>query len=110
MQSTPTQIDVYWRPGCAFCRSLKRQLDKLGLERVEHNIWDDDEAAAIVRFFADGHETVPTVVIGDVGLVNPKAKDVLAVLGAEAPHLLPADVPHPDQGTVGKLVTRLLKA
>ena len=109
MQS-PSHVDVYWRPGCAFCSSLKRQLDKLGLERVEHNIWDDDEAAATVRHFADGHETVPTVVIGDVGLVNPRAKDVLAVLGAEAPHLLPAEAPRPDQGRVGKLVNRLLKA
>ena len=32
MQS-PSHVDVYWRPGCAFCSSLKRQLDKLGLER-----------------------------------------------------------------------------
>ena len=72
--------------------------------------FDDDEAAAIVRYFADGHETVPTVVIGEVGLVNPRAKDVLAVLGAEAPHLLPSDLPRPEQGKVGKLVSKFLSS
>ena len=102
------RIDLYWRPGCIFCRSLRRQLDRIGLERVEHNIWDDEEAAAIVRRHAAGHETVPTVVIGDIALVNPKAKDVLAVADAEAPHLVPDDVVRPRSGTLGTLVGKLL--
>ena len=86
----PQQVDLYWRPGCGFCMMLQRRLDDLGLERVEHNIWDDPAAAAVVRNFADGNETVPTVVVGDVGLVNPTVDDVLRVLDATAPHLLPA--------------------
>ncbi len=45
----PTQIDLYWRPGCGFCSMLRGQLDKLGVERVEHNIWDDPSQAAVVR-------------------------------------------------------------
>ena len=49
-----------------------------------------------------------SVVIGDVGLVNPKARDVLAVADAEAPHLVPDDVARPEPGRVGKLVGRLL--
>ena len=85
----PTQIDLYWRPGCGFCAMLRRKLDKLGVERVEHNIWDDPEHAAVVRRFANGNETVPTVVVGDTGLVNPSADQVLALLEAEAPHLSP---------------------
>jgi len=38
-----------------------------------------------VRSFARGHETVPTVVIGDVGLVNPSAEAVAAHLSTLVP-------------------------
>jgi mycoredoxin len=55
---------------------------------VEHNIWDDPADAAIVRRYANGNETVPTVVIGDVGMVNPSATHVARHLAAMAPHLL----------------------
>lgn len=87
--SAPQQIDLYWRPGCGFCSGLRRGLDKAGLDRVEHNIWDDPNDAAIVRRYANGNETVPTVVIGEHGLVNPSPKQLLAFLGEHAPHLLP---------------------
>ena len=69
--TTPCCIDLYWRPGCGFCSMLQRKLDKLGIDRVEHNIWDDPTDAAIVRRHANGNETVPTVVIGDRGLRQP---------------------------------------
>jgi hypothetical protein len=68
---------------------LDRRLDRLGVARSKRNIWDDPEAAAVVRSVADGNETVPTVRVGDVALVNPSADEVLAVLAREAPHLLP---------------------
>lgn len=103
-----TRIDLYWRPGCGFCSVLMRGLDKLGIERVEHNIWDDPAAAAIVRQHARGHETVPTVVVGDTALVNPSSRQLVSFLAEQAPHLLPvgADVPQP--GAVGRLVGRVL--
>lgn len=44
----------------------------------------------MVRQHAGGNETVPTVVIGDVGMVNPSAKAVAGYLSANAPHLLGA--------------------
>ena len=69
---------------------MQRGLDKLGIERVEHNIWDDPADAAVVRRFANGNETVPTVVIDGVGLVNPSPADVLDLLTERAPQLLPA--------------------
>ena len=87
--STAVQLDLYWRPGCGFCAGLQRGLDKLGIERVEHNIWDDPADAAVVRRFANGNETVPTVVVDGVGLVNPSPTDVLELLTERAPHLLP---------------------
>jgi mycoredoxin len=108
--STPERIDLYWRPGCGFCSSLRRGLDKVGLERVEHNIWDDPNGAATVRRYANGNETVPTVVIGDQGLVNPSAKQLLAFLASQAPHLLPSghDVADDSGGKVGRFVGRVL--
>lgn len=88
-EHSATQIDLYWRPGCGFCSSLRGQLDQLGIDRVEHNIWDEPAEAAIVRDHANGNETVPTVVIGGVGLVNPTAGAVAAHLAQHAPELLP---------------------
>lgn len=89
-ESTPQQIDLYWRPGCGFCSALRRGLDRLGVVRVEHDIWEHPEGAAVVRQYANGNETVPTIVVGDTGLVNPSPVEVLALLTARAPHLLPA--------------------
>ncbi|MEM1332633.1 MAG: glutaredoxin domain-containing protein [Actinomycetota bacterium] len=104
---TPGQIDLYWRPGCGFCSSLRRQLDRLGIERVEHDIWDDPADAAIVRRHANGNETVPTVVIGDVGMVNPSATELAAHLAEHAPHLLPDGFEPPQPGPVGRAIGKL---
>lgn len=78
----PGDVVLYWRPGCGFCHMLRRELDRAGVERTDINIWDDREAAAVVRSHARGSETVPTVVIGKLGLVNPSATEVLAALRA----------------------------
>jgi glutaredoxin-like protein len=82
------EITVYWRPACGFCASLRRQLERTDLTYAEVNIWDDPDAAATVRSYAGGNETVPTVVVGRpgaadaVGLVNPSARQVLAAVQA----------------------------
>jgi glutaredoxin-like protein len=73
-------ITFYWRPGCGFCRRLHADLVTNGIEFEMRNIWDDPDAAAFVRSVARGNETVPTVSVGDVALVNPSAREVLAVL------------------------------
>jgi mycoredoxin len=77
-----SSVTVYWRPGCGFCSSLLRQLDASGLPHRRVNIWEDEHAAATVRSFARGNETVPTVVIGDVGLVNPSLAQIEAAIAA----------------------------
>ena len=107
---TPTteQIDLYWRPGCGFCSGLRRGLDKLGIERVEHNIWDEQSGAAIVRQYANGNETVPTVVVGGKGLVNPSPNQLVEFLAEHAPHLLPDGVEPIQPGKVGRFVGRVL--
>jgi glutaredoxin len=102
-----TQVDFYWRPGCGFCSMLRRKLDQLGIERVEHDIWDDPAAAAVVRRHANGNETVPTVVVGDTGFVNPSAGALVTFLAAEHPHLLPEGFEMPRPGVAGRLVDRV---
>ena len=97
------KIDLYWRPGCGFCSMLQRKLDKLGIERVEHNIWDDPNDAAIVRQHAHGDETVPTIVIGDRGFVNPSAGELVAYLATRHPELLPDGFEQPEPGLASRL-------
>jgi mycoredoxin len=102
-------IDLYWRPGCGFCSMLQRSLDKLGIDRVEHDIWEDPADAAIVRAHARGNETVPTVVIGERGFVNPSAGELVAYLAANHPELLPEGFEPPEMGIAGRLVGRVFK-
>jgi cystathionine beta-synthase len=82
---------------------LQRKLDKLGIERVEHNIWDDPADAEIVRAHARGNETVPTVVIGDRGFVNPSAGELVAYLSTAHPDLLPEGFEPPEPGLASRL-------
>ena len=84
-------VTFYWRPGCTFCSSLRHRLTEAGVEVEERNIWDDPAAASFVRSVARGNETVPTVVVGGVPLVNPTAAEVFARLrGEELPLRAPA--------------------
>ncbi|TAM68859.1 glutaredoxin domain-containing protein [Mycobacterium sp.] len=82
------EVVVYWRPGCPFCWRLRTGLRRRGLPTREVNIWADPEAAATVRAIADGNETVPTVVVGDVAMVNPSPAQVLDAVRSRAPELL----------------------
>lgn len=106
MSDTP--ITVYWRPGCGFCSSLLRGLERQELDFERVNIWEDEEAAAFVRSVANGNEVVPTVRVGEVALVNPSGPDVLAAVAEQAPDQLPAGYEAPEPGRVARAVTRLL--
>ena len=83
------QIDFFWRPGCGFCMSLERKLRRAEIPFVKFNIWEDEQNAEYVRSVARGHETVPTVRIGSVALVNPSLGEVLDAMRRETPHLVP---------------------
>lgn len=52
------------------------------------NVHEDPNDAAIVRSVAGGSETVPTVIVGPVALVNPTTSLVRATVAKHAPHLL----------------------
>ena len=73
-------ITVYWRPGCGFCSSLLRQLDRYGLPYDQVNIWEDPEGAEFVRSVARGNETVPTVSVGSTAMVNPSIDQIVTLL------------------------------
>jgi glutaredoxin len=99
-------VHVYWRRGCGFCAMLRRGLDKLGIETVDHDIWADPDDAATVRSYANGNETVPTVVIGEVGMVNPRAEQVAEHLQHFAPHLLPEGYEPSPPGLIDRIFGR----
>jgi mycoredoxin len=81
VHTTPeVEATVYWRPGCGFCSMLRAGLQREGISYREVNIWEDPDAAAFVRSVARGNETVPTVTVGSVSLVNPTAGEVVALL------------------------------
>lgn len=106
-EETPTvaidTIHLYWRPGCGFCSMLRRSLEQAGIATVDHDIWANPDDAAIVRHYADGNETVPTVVVGDVGLVNPSVTQLVAHVRQHAPHLLPEGFEEPAPGLIARL-------
>lgn len=101
-------VDFYWRPGCGFCMMLERRLVNAAIPLTKHNIWDDPADAETVRAHANGNETVPTVVIGGVGMVNPSADDVITTLVEIAPHLVPDGWEPPQPGRLGQAARRLL--
>lgn len=101
-------VEFYWRPGCGFCMMLERGLNKAGVPLNKHNIWDDPANAAIVREHANGNETVPTVVVGDIAMVNPSTDDVIMALSATAPGLVPDGWEPPRPGRLGQAARRLL--
>jgi mycoredoxin len=92
------EVVVYWRPGCGFCSSLFRQLEHHGVPHRRVDIWSDPDAAAAVRAVARGHETVPTVMVGPVPLVNPSVHEVLAVAVELVPGAVPEGYEPPQPG------------
>ncbi|MEM7094034.1 MAG: glutaredoxin domain-containing protein [Actinomycetota bacterium] len=88
--SNSDHIDFYWRPGCGFCMNLERRLTDVGVPFRKLNIWESDDHAAFVRSVANGNETVPTLSIGAISLVNPSVGEVLDAMRQETPDLVPA--------------------
>ena len=90
-QTSTAGITVYWRPGCGFCSGLLRQLDQLKVPYGKVNIWEDPSGAEFVRSVARGNETVPTVSVGPVSMVNPSAREVLDAAAKHAPSAVPTN-------------------
>ena len=72
-------VTMYTTTWCGFCKNLKRQLGKAGVEINEIDIERDPEAAKFVESVNGGNQTVPTMLFGDGStLVNPSAAQVRA--------------------------------
>jgi mycoredoxin len=81
----PGQLTMYTTPWCGFCRNLKNQLARAGIEMAEVDIERDEAAAEFVMSVNGGNQTVPTVVFPDgTALTNPSAAQVKAQLAARA--------------------------
>lgn len=101
-------ITVYWRPGCGFCAGLFRQLDNYRVPYSKIDIWSEPSGAAFVRTVARGNETVPTVAVGPVAMVNPSVHEVLSAAAEHAPGAVPAGYEPPQQGRLGTWISSKL--
>jgi mycoredoxin len=76
-------LTMYTTTWCGFCRRLKSQLAREGIEMVEVDIEKDAAAAAFVMRVNGGNQTVPTVLFPDgTAATNPSAKEVKRRLAA----------------------------
>ena len=74
---------MYTTQWCGFCRRLKGQLAREGIEVAEVDIERDPVAADYVMSVNGGMQTVPTVVFPDgQALTNPSAAQVRERLAA----------------------------
>ncbi len=79
-------VTMYSTPWCGYCRRLKSQMDREGIEYTVIDIEDDPEAAKFVMEANGGNQTVPTVTIptstGEtVTMTNPTIVQVREALG-----------------------------
>jgi mycoredoxin len=71
------RVTMYTTPWCGFCRRLKSQLAREGIEVAEVDIERDCAAADYVMSVNGGNQTVPTIVFPDgTALTNPSAAQV----------------------------------
>ncbi|MEO3826113.1 mycoredoxin [Actinomadura sp. B10D3] len=79
------QLTMYTTSWCGFCRRLKNQLARDGIEMAEVDIERDPKAAEFVMSVNGGNQTVPTVLFPDgTAVTNPSAKAVKAKLASLA--------------------------
>ena len=79
------RVTMYCTPWCGFCRRLKSQLAREGIEVAEVDIEQDPSAADYVMSVNGGMQMVPTVLFSDgTDLTNPSAAQVRERLAALA--------------------------
>jgi mycoredoxin len=72
---------MYSTQWCGFCKRLKAQLGRAGVEINEIDIERDEAAAQFVMSVNGGNQTVPTLLFPDgETMVNPSAMQVQAKL------------------------------
>ena len=70
-------LTMYTTSWCGFCKRLKAQLNRVGVEITEVDIERDGAAAEFVMSVNGGNQTVPTLLFPDGStMVNPSAAQV----------------------------------
>jgi mycoredoxin len=70
-------LTMYTTPWCGYCRRLKSQLAREGIEITEVDIEREPEAADFVMTVNGGYQTVPTLLFPDGStLTNPSVRAV----------------------------------
>lgn len=78
-------LTMYSAPWCGYCRRLKSQMDREGIEYEIVDIEQDPAAAEFVMSVNGGNRTVPTVRFPDGStMTNPSIIDVKKRLAALA--------------------------
>jgi mycoredoxin len=79
----PSKLTMYSTTWCGYCRRLKSQLERDGIEYVEVDIERNPGAAEFVMKVNGGNQTVPTVHFPNgAALTNPTLAQVKAQLAA----------------------------
>ena len=78
-------LTMYSTTWCGYCRRLKSQFDREGIEYTVVDIEQDEAAAKFVMGVNGGNQTVPTLRFDDgSALTNPTLKQVKEQLAAVA--------------------------
>lgn len=84
-------LTMYTTPWCGYCRRLKSQLGREGIDITEVDIEREPEAAEFVMTVNGGYQTVPTLLFADGStLTNPSVRAVKQRLQELAVPLCPS--------------------
>ncbi len=79
-------LTMYSTQWCGYCRRLKSQMEREGIEHLVVDIERNPAAAAFVESVNGGNQTVPTVRFDDgTALTNPSIAQVKARLQQRVP-------------------------
>ena len=86
MSEAPAKVTMYSTTWCGYCRRLKSQMDRDGIEYAEVDIERTPGAADFVMSVNGGNQTVPTMKFDDgSAMTNPsivQVKEHLAAISA----------------------------
>ncbi len=73
---------MYSTQWCGYCKRLKSDLQRAGIEFTEVDIEHDAESAALVEKTNNGNQTVPTLIFSDgTSMTNPSLAKIKEHLG-----------------------------
>jgi mycoredoxin len=79
---TTQTFTMYSTQWCGYCKRLKSDLQRAGIEFTEIDIEHDAESAALVEKANNGNQTVPTLIFTDgTSMTNPSLAKIKEHLG-----------------------------